>query len=537
MSKNPEVVEHNKERNQIVHIRGDSDSELQALFDSVLKPDAHRPLQLPFRLRNLPDSFFKPPPTGSKSPSVTSTSHSRENSTDSGHFALNPSPPASNHSRAHSSPASLQQTLAAGQQRAVHQHLKQQSCDLSIENFPLPEGWEQAKTPQGQVYFLNHLTQTTTWEDPRKKLLLQQQLQPLSTPPPTPNSIVAPPLLSAVTTPAAGSNAAAVLAASQQALTQALGPLPEGWEQAVTPEGEMYFIDHHTKKTSWFDPRLPVHMQKPPMVHASGAQNVALQQQQQLAHHQQQQSPSLTSTGGSQQNMTPAQAVQQQQRLQRLQLEQDRLRQRQQEIIAMMERETRIRQQENSVGSQQQSQSEFAGMRRNPLHPSGSGGNNTTNNELSSNTVDPFLSAASAAVVPTASSTNTVHSCNNGSSNSTVSTSVAPPSSLATDFHARQESADSGLGMGGSYSLPHTPEDFLASMDDTMDTTLDCPASVGTVDMNDMSSGLEAGDLPAHMDTTDDLVPTLDLGEELSTDILNDVLLNSNKVDNVLTWL
>lgn len=53
-----------------------------------------------------------------------------------------------------------------------------------------------------------------------------------------------------------GSNAAAVLAASQQALTQALGPLPEGWEQAVTPEGEMYFIDHHTRKTSWFDPRL-----------------------------------------------------------------------------------------------------------------------------------------------------------------------------------------------------------------------------------------------------------------------------------------
>jgi len=119
------------------------------------------------------------------------------------------------------------------------------------------------------------------------------------------------------------------------------------------------------------------------------------------------------------------------------------------------------------------------------------------------------------------------------------SPSAVPPSTLATDFHARQESADSGLGMGGSYSLPHTPEDFLASMDDTMDTTLDCPASVGTVDMNDISaSGLDAnGEMPAHMDTTDDLVPTLDLGEELSTDILNDVLLNSNKVDNVLTWL
>ncbi|XP_046655721.1 transcriptional coactivator YAP1-A-like isoform X1 [Daphnia pulicaria] len=526
MSKNPEVVEH-KERNQIVHIRGDSDSELQALFDSVLKPDAHRPLQLPFRLRNLPDSFFKPPPTGSKSPSVASNSHSRENSTDSGHFALNPSPSANiHHSRAHSSPASLQQTLAAGQQRPVHQHLKQQSCDLTLDHFPLPEGWEQAKTPQGQVYFLNHLTQTTTWEDPRKKLL-QQQIQPLS-PAPPPN-MVAPPLLSAVTAPVAGSNAAAVLAASQQALTQALGPLPDGWEQAVTPEGELYFIDHHTRKTSWFDPRLPIHMQKPPMVHAAGTQSAAaLQQQQQIT-----QQPAASGT--SQQTLTPAQAAQQQLRLQRLQQEQDRLRQRQQEIIAMMERETRVRQQENSTGSQQQP--EFA-MRRNPLHTQSSS-NSAAANELSSNTVDPFLSAASAAATVAVP-----HTCVNGTGNGAATnipqSSTAPPSSLATDFHARQESADSGLGMGGSYSLPHTPEDFLASMDDTMDTTLDCPASVGTVDMNDMNDmngGLEAGDLPAHMDTTDDLVPTLDLGEELSTDILNDVLLNSNKVDNVLTWL
>ncbi len=29
--------------------------------------------------------------------------------------------------------------------------------------------------------------------------------------------------------------------------------------------------------------------------------------------------------------------------------------------------------------------------------------------------------------------------------------------------------------------------------------------------MNDMSSGMEAGDLAAHMDTTDDLVPTLEV--------------------------
>lgn len=39
------------------------------------------------------------------------------------------------------------------------------------------------------------------------------------------------------------------------------------------------------------------------------------------------------------------------------------------------------------------------------------------------------------------------------------------------------------------------------------------PASVGTVDMNDggMNGGTEAGELPGHMDTTEELVSTLDV--------------------------
>ncbi|XP_067915325.1 membrane-associated guanylate kinase, WW and PDZ domain-containing protein 2a isoform X15 [Heterodontus francisci] len=35
-----------------------------------------------------------------------------------------------------------------------------------------------------------------------------------------------------------------------------LGPLPENWEMAYTEKGEVYFIDHNTKTTSWLDPRL-----------------------------------------------------------------------------------------------------------------------------------------------------------------------------------------------------------------------------------------------------------------------------------------
>lgn len=161
----------------VVRIDQDSDSDLQALFDSVLKPDSKRPLQVPFRMRKLPNSFFNPPSTGSKSPSI---SHSRENSADSAFGSAGGSAGAETggqatstgsatsglqvaHPRAHSSPASLQQTYAVGQQQAAssttqHHHIKQKSYDfgstVSEDLGPLPAGWEQARTPEGQVYFL-----------------------------------------------------------------------------------------------------------------------------------------------------------------------------------------------------------------------------------------------------------------------------------------------------------------------------------------------------------------------------------------------
>lgn len=130
--------------NLVVRIDENSADNLQALFEMALNKNA-RPLQVPFRLRNLPDSFFNPPSTGSKSPSV---SHTRENSVDSAfgsgttticspnaNSASNSATGASklngnaanattalinpltsrlqiSHSRAHSSPASLQQTYA-----------------------------------------------------------------------------------------------------------------------------------------------------------------------------------------------------------------------------------------------------------------------------------------------------------------------------------------------------------------------------------------------------------------------------------------
>lgn len=38
---------------------------------------------------------------------------------------------------------------------------------LNGELGPLPEGWEQAFTETGDIYFINHIDRTTSWDDPR----------------------------------------------------------------------------------------------------------------------------------------------------------------------------------------------------------------------------------------------------------------------------------------------------------------------------------------------------------------------------------
>lgn len=52
----------------------------------------------------------------------------------------------------------------------THPRLKSQSLATVIANETLrqlPEGWEQGVTPEGEVYYIDHMTQTTTWYDPR----------------------------------------------------------------------------------------------------------------------------------------------------------------------------------------------------------------------------------------------------------------------------------------------------------------------------------------------------------------------------------
>uniref|UniRef100_A0A8C6QTA2 Transcriptional coactivator YAP1 n=1 Tax=Nannospalax galili TaxID=1026970 RepID=A0A8C6QTA2_NANGA len=273
---------------QILQVRRDAETDLEALFNAVMNPTtANVPQNVPMRLRKLPDSFKPQEPK----------SHSRQASTDAGTAAaLIPQ-----HVRAHSSPASLQLgavspgtltptgVVSGPAATPASQHLRQSPFEIP-DDVPLPAGWEMAKTSSGQRYFLNHISQITTWQDPGKAMLSQLNV-------PAPSSLAVP----------------------QTLMNSASGSLPNGWEQAMTQDGKVYYINHKNKTTSWLDPRLDPRFAMNQRI----SQSAPVKQPPPLAP----QSPQGGVLGGGNSNQ------QQQIRLQQLQMEKERLRLKQQELL------------------------------------------------------------------------------------------------------------------------------------------------------------------------------------------------------------
>ena len=104
---------------------------------------------------------------------------------------------------------------------------------------PLPPGWEMRRDPRGRVYYVDHNTRQTTWQRPNTDRL--QQMASWQ-----------------------GERARVMQMKNQrflypeqqkQAEDDPLGPLPDGWEKRVEPNGRVYFVNHKNRTTQWDDPR------------------------------------------------------------------------------------------------------------------------------------------------------------------------------------------------------------------------------------------------------------------------------------------
>ncbi|KAM9478440.1 WW domain-containing transcription regulator protein 1-like isoform 1-T1 [Salvelinus alpinus] len=284
---------------QVIHVAQDSDTDLEALFNSVMNPKPSS-----WRKKMLPDSFFKEPDSGS---------HSRQSSTDSG---SHPPRLTVQHVRSHSSPATLQIGLGANPTPSPvhHSHIRHQSFDVA-EELPLPPGWEMAYTSNGQKYFLNHVEKITTWHDPRKTMTTAMNQMSLHGPPPS--------------------------ASPQQrnmALSQPnLGELSDDWEQAENPQGEIYFIDHKTQRMSWLDPRVDARLMMSQHHHQQHLQHTQQQPQQAQALGSPGSLPQQQSSQAGMMSLSSPLGVvvsaQQKIRLQRIQLERERIQRRQEELM------------------------------------------------------------------------------------------------------------------------------------------------------------------------------------------------------------
>ncbi|XP_054984596.1 WW domain-containing transcription regulator protein 1 [Sorex araneus] len=386
---------------QVIHVTQDLDTDLEALFNSVMNPKPSS-----WRKKILPESFFKEPDSGS---------HSRQSSTDSSGGGPGPRLAGSGaqHVRSHSSPASLQLgpgAGTAGSPAQQHAHLRQQSYDVTDE-LPLPPGWEMTFTTTGQRYFLNHIEKITTWQDPRKAMnqpLNHMSLHPAAAPAP------------AAPRPMAVSQPNLVLGHQQQQQMAASSLGPQSHPAQNPPAGLL---------------ALP------------NALTTQQQQQQKL-------------------------------RLQRIQMERERIRMRQEELLR----------QEEALCRQLPMKPEMLATVQNIVSPPAM---TPDMRSITNNSSDPFLNGGA--------------------------------------YHSREQSADSGLGLG-CYSVPATPEDFLSNVDE-MDTG-DSAAPTA------MSMNPQQNRFPDFLDCLPGT--NVDLGTLESEDLIplfNDVESALNKSEPFLTWL
>jgi protein yorkie len=470
------------------HLVVDCDSKLSLdeLFSVVKQPSdpniGHMPVRSSYADKKLPRSFFEEP---------SSSRHGTQSPCHSGHQS--PKRVATglqiHHGRSISSPANLHQSLSTV--KTTPQHSKQGSYDGYLDipddrtcSQQQPVGWpDMAYANVNEALMSRNVAAVI---QPQQQAGLQKANLPLCQQQTTDFSTSAD-----------------------------LGPLPSGWEQSFTAEGEVYFINHNNQTTSWADPRLA----KPNQTHALPSQissstvTAADHLSRHTVHHVHPRQQQMLSTVG---NISGTSMLAGRRSLSNEQLIEIELQRIQQEKLRIQREQEAVRQKERLL-AELISRTAISSPSPNTLPGScmlggGVGGG------MSPGT----------AVVRQGCST----SSGGGAADPFIGQNAA-----ASGNHIRQSSADSG-GMGTAYSLPRTPDDYLTNVEESMDVQDAAghqmslrPSLMPNIGGYGVSSGHGGGLMNVDMNIDPNMLDG-DLGD-LSADLIHAI----DSSEGMLTWL
>jgi E3 ubiquitin-protein ligase NEDD4 len=101
------------------------------------------------------------------------------------------------------------------------------------ESGPLPPGWTRQFDSSGRPFFVDHNTRTTSWQRPQNPVSAVDMERRQS---------------DAIDTQRRMFEQRAEASPAQPS------DLPAGWERRMAPNGQFYYIDHNTQRTTWTHP-------------------------------------------------------------------------------------------------------------------------------------------------------------------------------------------------------------------------------------------------------------------------------------------
>jgi hypothetical protein len=97
----------------------------------------------------------------------------------------------------------------------------------------LPPNWEERRTPEGRLYYVNHVDKITSWDRPTTVSSIPAQTYSLVV---------------------EDNNKKVTEKRIPEVSASVLEPLPSDWEEKTTPEGRKYYVNHSLKITTWDRP-------------------------------------------------------------------------------------------------------------------------------------------------------------------------------------------------------------------------------------------------------------------------------------------